>query len=354
MDNNLGQEKGAKFICEICDYNTSRKYHLERHFNTERHKDKCTDNKKDQKGQEKGQQFFSCESCHYNTSHKSKFDRHLLTDKHFLSVERAKCSKRDKKGQEKGQNNINNKFSCICGNIYKYQSGLTKHKKVCNLFNNQIVVGKNELFKNDLIKELLKENKELKEYLINSKPTTQNTTNNNTTNNTNNTNTTNNNFNLKFFLNVECKDALNIKDFVNNIQLQLKDLEKTGELGYVNGISSIFINALKDLDITKRPIHCSDVKRETLYIKDNNTWEKENEKKEKIKDAIKKISHKNIKLIPLWKEENPTFLDSSTISNDNFLKIVKSTMNASTDEESEKNIDKIITKISKEIIINKN
>lgn len=249
----------------------------------------------------------------------------------------------------------------MCGKEYVYQSSLCKHKKNCEIFNNQIVISENEKinnnsFKDDLIKELLKENKELKEYLINSKPTTQNTTNNNTTNNntTNNTNTTNNNFNLKFFLNVECKDALNIKDFVNNIQLQLKDLEKTGELGYVNGISSIFINALKDLDITKRPIHCSDVKRETLYIKDNNTWEKENEKKEKIKDAIKKISHKNIKLIPLWKEENPTFLDSSTISNDNFLKIVKSTMNASTDEESEKNIDKIITKISKEIIINKN
>jgi len=305
--------------------------------------------------------IFICENCNYNTSRKNNYDKHILTDKH----------KRLMMDNKSITTKITQYFECVCEKIYIHQSSLCKHKKTCEVYNSQMVYMNNNSIKNknikdeiiksfiqkdEIIKTLIEENKEIKKSLVDvvNKPSVQNTTNNTTNNtNTNNTNNTNNNFNLNFFLNVECKDALNITDFISGIQLQLKDLENTGKLGYVNGISSIFINALKDMDVTKRPIHCSDVKRETLYIKDNDAWEKENENKEKIKHVIKTISNKNIKLIPLWQQENPNCLNSSSCSNDSFLKIVKGVMNASTDEESNKNIDKIITKISKQVTINK-
>jgi len=354
MDTTLGQKRTNAHKCSKCDYITCHKYNFEKHLLTYKHKrihmDTNLDTKTHNQPDCKSNDQFICELCDYITSHKGSYERHLTTDKHKRTKKVAKVAKVAK-------SSINDIFSCICGNEYKYRSGLYKHKKTCEVYNSQIICMNNNFVKDEIIKSfmqkdeiiktLIEENKEIKKSLVDvvNKPSVQNTT-NNTTNNTNN-------FNLNFFLNVECKDALNITDFISGIQLQLKDLENTGKLGYVNGISSIFINALKDLDVTKRPIHCSDVKRETLYIKDNDAWEKENENKEKIKHVIKTISNKNIKLIPLWQQENPNCLNSSSCSNDSFLKIVKGVMNASTDEESNKNIDKIITKISKQVTINK-
>lgn len=292
----------------------------------------------------KSSKIFECNYCHYNTSRNSQYIRHLSTDKHKRII-------MDNKKFQKVPTIDEQKITCICGKEYKHQSGLSKHKQKCkNIMENK--EKENVILKDELIKTLIQENNEIKQLLIDfsKKPTSiQNITNN--SNNT--TNNTTNNFNLNVFLNVQCKDALNIDEFINGIQLKLNDLESTAKLGYVNGISNIFINALKELEFTKRPIHCSDVKRETLYIKDNDIWEKENEKKEKIKQAIKIISHENIKLIPLWQKENPQYLNSSSIVNDTFIKIVKGTMNASTDEESDKNINKIIKNISKETVINK-
>lgn len=305
----------------------------------------------------KSSKTFHCDICDYNTSRNSQYLRHLSTEKHKRLI---MANEKELKSSEKNNKIENEIFNCICGKQYKHQSSLCKHKQKCEI----LALQKNELkkkekensyLKDELIKTLIQENKEIKQILIDisNKPSNsiQHITNNNTTNTTN---TTNNNFNLNFFLNVTCKDALNIDEFLNGIQLKLKDLETTGKLGYVNGISAIFINALKDLEVTKRPIHCSDIKRETLYIKDKDIWEKENENMERIRDAIKTITHENIKLIPIWQKENPQFLNSSSILNDTFIKIVKGTMNASTDEESDKNINKIIKNISKETVINKN
>jgi hypothetical protein len=176
-----------------------------------------------------------------------------------------------------------------------------------------------------------------------------------TMNNSNNTtnNTTNNKFNLNFFLNEQCKDALNIMDFVNSLTLKLTDLENVGKLGYTEGITKIFINGLKQLDVFKRPIHCSDLKREILYIKDDNTWEKENVEKEKIKKAIKTISHNNIKQIPEWQKEYPQSTDITTKKHDQYMKIVGESMGGFTTEENEKYYNKIIKNVAKEVIIEK-
>jgi hypothetical protein len=192
---------------------------------------------------------------------------------------------------------------------------------------------------------LIDQNNKIME-LASSKNTTVIT--NNTTNNSNS-----NHFNLQMFLNVECKDALNINEFIDSLQPNIKDLEATGRLGYVEGISKIFLNGLENLDINKRSIHCSDQKREIIYIKDNNVWEKETDNRDKLKLAIKKIALKNIKQIPIWQKENPDCFDSSSKKNDQYLKIVSNSMNGLTPEETQKNYNKIISNLVKEVVIQK-
>jgi hypothetical protein len=289
----------------------------------------------------KGSKNYYCDHCDYITSRKSQWSRHLLTAKH-------KMDNLDKK-------KVPSTFKCECGNEYTYQSGLCKHKKRCNIkmSNFQIPYFSNN---EELIQTIMKENQEVKQLLIEQNMkiielANKNTVINNTTNN--NTNNTNNNFNLQVFLNVQCKDALNLTEFVDSLQLQISDLEDTGRLGYIDGISKIFINGLKGLDVSERPIHCSDVKRETIYIKDKDIWEKENDERNKLKLAIKTITSKNIRQIPLWQKENPDCFDSSSKKNDKYLKIVSNAMNGLTEEETEKNYNKIISKVAKEMVIQK-
>lgn len=155
-------------------------------------------------------------------------------------------------------------------------------------------------------------------------------------------------------MNEQCKDALNIMEFVNTIKLQLSDLELVGKLGYTEGISKIFIRGLKELDIFKRPIHCSDLKRETLYIKDKDAWEKENGENVKIKQAINYIANKNIKQIPLWVEENPSAEDTETKKHMDYIHIVHESMGGSSLESDEKKQNRIIRNVAKEVLIDKN
>jgi hypothetical protein len=170
----------------------------------------------------------------------------------------------------------------------------------------------------------------------------------NTTNNNNN-----NNFNLQFFLNDTCKDAMNIMDFVSQLQVGIKDLEETGRLGFAEGISKIFINGLKQININDRPLHCSDSKRETLYIKSNNEWTKENEDKIILTNAIKHVAHKNMKQISEWTKNHPEYNDPDSKQNDKYLQIVSEAMSGSTKEETIKNYNKIIKNIAKETVIEK-
>ena len=166
-------------------------------------------------------------------------------------------------------------------------------------------------------------------------------------------NSYNKTFNLQIFLNETCKDAMNLMDFVDSLKIQLSDLENVGKMGFIDGISNIIIKNLKALEITQRPVHCSDSKREILYIKDEDKWEKENEEKNKLKKAIKYIAHKNCKLIPEWKAKNPECINSYSSKSDEYNKIVLESMGGNLCNEGLNNENKIIKRIAKEVIIDK-
>jgi hypothetical protein len=235
-----------------------------------------------------------------------------------------------------------NTYKCHCGNIYKYNSGYYRHLKICKTAPiNENPETNND--KNDLIIALLKQNSELLEIMKNGTSVHNSTTINNMNNKT---------FNIQLFLNETCKNAMNIMDFVDTIKLQLSDLEKMGETGYIQGISNIITTNLKALDISQRPVHCTDKKRETIYVKDENKWEKEDENKTKLKKAIKKIANKNIKLLPQFREKHPEYNDASSIISDKYSKMVIEAMGGIGDNDLEKE-DKIIHNISKCAIIDK-
>jgi hypothetical protein len=233
-------------------------------------------------------QIFLCEKCDYKCSKKSSWTQHLLTAKHTKA--------------NFGLMLANKEYSCEKCNIkFNHQSSYCRHKKKCQETN---IEKNNEPSDKELIALLIGEHKKLIEQNSEMLEIIKNGT-HNTNNSHNNTNSLNKTFNLQFFLNETCKDAMNIMDFVDSIKLQLSDLEKVGQLGYVEGISNIITSNLKALDITQRPIHCTDNKREVLYIKDENKWEKEAEEKDKIRKAIKRVAHKNIMMLPKFKDSHP-------------------------------------------------
>jgi len=200
-----------------------------------------------------------------------------------------------------------------------------------------------------LIEQLSQQNKQLMEQ--NSKLLQLSNGNNiGTFNNTIHSNS-HNKFNINVFLNETCKDAINLTDFVNQITLSLEDLEETCKVGYAEGISNVFIRNLKDIDYKERPIHCNDFKREVLYIKEDNQWVKDN--KEKLTNAIKVVANKNIKQIPIWQKANPEYNNPKSKQNDKYMKMLCEVMSGSSIEEQQKNYNKIIKNISKEVIINK-
>jgi hypothetical protein len=334
----------------------------------------------------KNAKIFNCHLCDFQSCKKSNFEKHLSTGKHnsraiLNAFEQKKCQK------------------CLtyicqnCNKIYKNRNSLWYHEQKCLGQSEQTIINSsqsnssnfiqseqsisdsNQSNQNDIIIEekcilttnndlqitpqfffeLLKQNSEFKELIIeqnkqlielSKEKSMNNCHNNNTTNNTNN-------FNLQFFLNETCKDALNIDDFVNQIPLYLTDLEETARLGYVEGISRIFLRGLKELEVNQRPIHCSDAKRETLYIKDGNKWEKEDDNKTKLTKAIKQVAQKNIKQISQWVKEHPNCCKSDSKKNDLYLKIVSNSMSGSSDEEAYSNYNKIVKNITKQVIINK-
>lgn len=276
-----------------------------------------------------------CEICNFKCSKSSNFNKHLLTSKH--------------KNQQNQQNvNILSTekmpydYQCECGKKYKERSGLWRHKKKCTFSKPEIY----EKPVKDIETLLLEDRKELKQMMMEiiKNQSTSIITNNNMTNSHNKT------FNLQVFLNETCKNAMNIMEFVDNVKINISDLENVGKLGYVDGITNIIVNNLKDLDISKRPLHCSDVKREIVYIKDENKWTKE---KDKFRNAIKHIAHKNVKMIPEWKQKNPTYTLDDGKKNDEYMKIVMESMGGSDKIEDTTYENKIIKNITKNIMIEK-
>lgn len=291
---------------------------------------------------------FSCEICDFNTSHKNDYNKHLLTAKHIKMVF-------DNNVKQMYDNKTHQKpicFSCDkCNKIYNTKSGLWKHKQVC--INDTIIEDKNNNSetKDELISYLIKENQEFKGLILEVCKNFQQSNNSSIVNST--INSHNKTFNLQVFLNETCKDAMNFSEFIDSFDLKLSDLESMGKLGFVDGISNIIINKLKTLDVEKRPIHCSDPKRETMYIKDDNKWEKEDDKMKHLKRIITDIQTKNIKMIPKWKELYPDCILSNSKHTDKFNDICIEIMGGKGSDILQKE-EKIIRKIAKAVVINKN
>ena len=284
-------------------------------------------------------QKYTCECCDYTTFKKSSYEKHLSTDKHKNCENGSKMVVNDSVKLQK----VAPLFECNCGKIYKYDSGYYRHKKKClEEYKNKKEETNNdtEIDEKSLIMMLIKQNTELLEIVKNG------------TNNTTHTNSHNKTFNLNMFLNETCKNAMNINEFVDSLQLQISDLENVGEVGYIEGISSIIINKLNTLDITERPIHCTDKKRETMYIKDEDKWEKEDEKKAKMHKMVRKVANKNINLISEFQKLHPEWKQYSSKYSDQHNKIVIESMGGKGDNEYEKQ-EKIIKKIAKEVFVEK-
>jgi hypothetical protein len=242
----------------------------------------------------------------------------------------------------------NKEYACEkCNTKFTHQSSYCRHKKKCHQDSNKIIdtEEKKDIDDKELIMMLLKQNSQLIEQ-------NAELTKNGITNNSHNTNSLNKTFNLQFFLNETCKDAMNIMDFVDSIKLQLSDLENVGKVGYVEGISKIITSNLKALDVSQRPIHCTDKKREILYIKDENKWEKEDEDKKKLKKVIKRVASKNQRLILKFKEVHPDCVKASSPFSDQYNKIIVESMGGSGDNDEEKE-EKIIKNITKNVTIDK-
>ena len=229
-----------------------------------------------------------------------------------------------------------------------------RYKNICQIEQSQVIQPSN-MITTELVMELIKDNKEMKQIILEQNNTISSLVKNGISNN-NNTNSLNNNnnktFNLQFFLNETCKDAMNIMEFVDSIKLQLSDLEKMGEVGYTQGISNIITTNLKALDVTQRPVHCTDKKRETMYIKDEDKWEKEDDNKTKLRKVIKKVANKNIRLLPQFREKHPDYDDADSSISDKYSKMVIEAMGGAGNNDLDKE-DKIIQNISKNVCIEK-
>jgi len=319
---------------------------------------------------------YTCKPCIFQTTSRRDFERHLLTQKHIDGGNTGKTPIKTPEGY----------YSCPnCHNTYKSRTSTYTHIAKCGIINNTQNVSDStenhistepstitEEYISEVIsknQELTAANQELRNAMLlliqqNTEFQTKmmefcksgilsNTTNNNTNTNTNSHNTITNcnnpTFNMNMFLNEKCKDAMNMKDFVNSIQLNMTDLENVDRLGYVEGMTNIFINNLQKTDVYKRPVHCSDVKRETLYVKENDQWEREEPSHPKMTNAVLAVEHKNVVLVNEWAKANPRCMISNTRENETYFRLSK----VVTDGEKDGNIDKVIRKVAKKVTIEK-
>lgn len=297
----------------------------------------------------KNAEKYSCEKCKFKCSKKSDYTRHLLTAKHQNRTNRT---------QKTPKNAVI--FECECGKVYKARNSLWYHKHRCSYRNTELIeIGEStetHTIDSSLVVELLKENKELRELMVEQNKHIIDLAKNsgNTTNNTtNNTNITNNKFNLNVFLNETCKDAINLNDFIQSIELNTDDFVNTGELGFVKGISNIMVERIRDMEPHTRPIHCTDLKREVVYVKDSNKWAKEDDNKTHLRKAVRIVANKNKEQVHPWRAQNPNSDILDTPECDKFFEYTKASLGGYGKEEDLKFENKIINNILKETVINK-
>ncbi len=311
---------------------------------------------------------YNCEPCGFTTDNKTDYERHLTRKKHILKSMPI----------NEQPSSISNTYTChSCHKSFKCRTSIYKHKAVCKevkvttestvtacaapiststptttpteQYLLEVITKNQELTSAMMI--LIQQNTELQSKMVEfcmNNPTSHNNNNNTNSHNTI-TNCNNPTFNMNMFLNEKCKDAMNMKDFVNSIQLNMTDMENVSRLGYVEGMSNIFIDNLQKTDVYKRPVHCSDVKRETLYVKDDNEWQKEGPDHAKMTNAVLAVEQKNVILVNEWAKANPRCLNSNTRENETYFRLSK----AATDGEKDGNIDKVIRKVAKQVVIEK-
>ena len=356
-----------EFECECCDYITCNKKDFNKHILTKKH----NYNKYNKKYN--NSPTYVCKYCDYNTCNKKDFNKHVLTRKHIHN--------KDNKDITQVPYTEYADYVCVCGKKYNHRATLYNHKKICNVLNDNtnnsnteegvdssnideevkktlgdhigenVIIGDKINITTEMFMKLMNDNQEMikiikeQQVQINTIiPKIGNVTTNNMT-----TNMTNNNFNLNFFLNEKCKDALNMSEFIESLKITLEDLQYSRSNGLVQGISNVMIRGLKELDIYKRPIHCTDVKRDTMYIKDKEKWEKD-ESHEKMRNTIIEIANKERNAINTWVEKNPDWFDTEETQIEYLTLINKICEPIENDIKNEK---KIIKNIGKEIILNK-
>jgi hypothetical protein len=369
-DENIKKKSIKEYICEICNYKCYRKSNITDHLQSQKHLNNIKIKYhqeinniigNDENTKKKSRKEYICEICNYKCYKKSDMTYHLQRPKH-LNILKIKSQ----------QENNNTSYSCLnCNKIYTSKNGLWKHNnnklKKCTEKKGSIVepivepivelqtndnnlimtlIKEHNDFKN-IILEVVKQNQDLHKQMID---VCKNIQPSNIITNSNNK-IINKTFNLQLFLNEECKDAMNIKDFMNSFQLQIKDLENVGKLGYVDGITDIIVQKLNELDIKQRPMHCSDSKRETIYIKDEGIWEKEGPANNKVKKVVGHVSKHNLNLLNSWKDLHPCCLNSNSPHNEHYLHLIKESLGGP--EDMDLTESKIVKKISKEIIIDK-
>ena len=309
---------------------------------------------------------YDCKICNFHSSRKSQYDKHITTAKHIRLSNTTE--------------NISKEFVCSCGNRYKHGPSLYNHKKKCTQKDNK--TGSRDVpnlgFSNENIMQLIKQNEEFKTIILEKKEIEvkqetdefktmvidfmkQNQSiivdlaskvGNNTVNNNINYNN-NNSFNINLFLNETCKDAINMNDFIQNIEIQLKELENVGNNGYVTGITDIIVSRLNQLDITKRPVHCTDLKRETLYIKEQNAWNKDTNENEKMRNVITKVASKNYKTIPKWRAAHPECQEPENEEYGFCINMMRNSLGDLGDEQTRLD-EKIIKNIARLVVVDKN
>ena len=302
----------------------------------------------------KSSNIFYCEKCDYTTSRQSQYNRHLMTAKHKILI-----NPNEKGSAPKMQ------YVCDCGRIYKHLSSLCAHRKICTYAVNELEIqrrqqenlGKTE--EQSSIMELIKQNQDFKSLLVEQQKENQSLqkqlieavkdgskTINNTTNN-------NQKFNLNFFLNTTCKDAMNMSEFIENINIEFQDIENIGKNGYVAGMTDMIISRIKDLDVTKRPLHCTDLKRETMYIKDNNEWSKDTPDNLRLRNMITIVAKQNYGTVPLWREQHPECQDWDNPKYDFCIDMMRNILGDMGDEQIKLD-NKIIKNLSRHLLVDKN
>jgi len=361
-----GTQNIIPYYCYVCKVNCCKKNNYEIHLKTKKHKNNENAHSIANKG------VFQCESCNMIFANKRNLQFHLKSLNHLKKTNKIFIEESEEDNQ------------CVhCGKEYTSRSGLWKHIHKCHKDedNHDKVDDEHESADEDkehesasednddddkrrkpqpnnvitpeLMMMLLQQNKEMQQAVIEIVKKIGNTT-TNSHNTTNNIQNNNKSFNLNVFLNETCKDAMNMSDFLNRLDVTTYDFEETGKNGYVQGMCRILENGLNQLEVHERPIHCTDAKRETIYIKDNDKWEKDDDKKTKLTSVIKQVGAKNIKMIPQWCKEHPGWNDGDSKENDRYLKYVFNSMCGGTDEEIYKNYGDIARYISKITVVDKN